>query len=296
MTENRPILPPAEGTKPLDLMIAVMAFLAGLALGASLVADRVATSWQSGLTGKLTVQILPLAPGPASDGLKLETTAALAVLRATPGIARARALSAKEQANLVQPWLGEDEIAAELPLPQLIDADIVPGQSVDTAGLAERLKAVAPDASLDDHAGWMSRLRGLTGGVIWSAYVILFLIAVATVAAVSFATKARLDAHRDMVELLHMMGAQTAFIAHIFEWHYARAAGMAAAAGALAAAAVFFVIGSMDSIGIEAVPFLPPLGLAPVDLVVFVAIPLAAGLIGLATARLSVWTAVSKIY
>jgi cell division transport system permease protein len=296
MIDNHPIMPPAEGTKPLDLMIAVMALLAGLALGASLIADRVATNWQSGLSGKLTVQILPPAQGTADDGLKLETEAALKVLRATPGIARARALSMREQASLVSPWLGQDDIAAELPLPQLIDADVVPGKSVDTAELKRRLKAVVPDALLDDHAGWMERLRDVTGGVIWSAYGILLLIAVATAAAVSFATKARLDAHRDMVELLHLMGAQSAFIARIFEWQYARAAALAAAAGTLAAALFFIAIGGMDSVGIEAVPFLPPLGLSPVDFMFFPAIPLSAGLIGLVTARLSVWSAVSKIY
>jgi cell division transport system permease protein len=43
-----PILPRDEGAAPLDFVIAVMAFLAALALGASLVATRAAHARQSG--------------------------------------------------------------------------------------------------------------------------------------------------------------------------------------------------------------------------------------------------------
>ena len=53
------VLPRDKGAAPLDFVIAVMAFLAALALGASLIADRAAQGWQSGLAAKMTVQILP---------------------------------------------------------------------------------------------------------------------------------------------------------------------------------------------------------------------------------------------
>ena len=41
------ILPREKGAAPLDFVIAVMAFLAALALGASLVADRAAMGWRA---------------------------------------------------------------------------------------------------------------------------------------------------------------------------------------------------------------------------------------------------------
>ena len=46
------VLPRDKGAAPLDFVIAVMAFLAALALGASLIADRAAQGWQSGLGGQ----------------------------------------------------------------------------------------------------------------------------------------------------------------------------------------------------------------------------------------------------
>src|SRR5277367_5391493 len=90
------ILPRDKGAAPLDFVIAVMAFLAALALGASLVATRAAHGWQSGLSDRITVQVMPPQDGDTRAGLESETHAALAVLNATPGIAHAAPLSDAE--------------------------------------------------------------------------------------------------------------------------------------------------------------------------------------------------------
>ena len=49
MSANRPgrIMPRWEGAAPLDIVIGVMAFLAALAVGASLVAARATESWRA---------------------------------------------------------------------------------------------------------------------------------------------------------------------------------------------------------------------------------------------------------
>jgi cell division transport system permease protein len=83
------ILPRDEGAAPLDFVIAVMAFLAALALGSSLVATRAAHGWQSGLSDRITVQVMPPEEGDPESGLEKETGAALMVLQASPGIADA---------------------------------------------------------------------------------------------------------------------------------------------------------------------------------------------------------------
>ena len=295
MSANGQIMPKEKGA-PLDVVIAVMAFLAALALGASLIADRAAEGWRSGLAGKLTVQIVPPAESSPSEGLQRETVAALAVLRATQGIARASPLSQDEKLKLVQPWLGQGNLVADLPLPQMIDAEIMPGASVDLPALATRLKQAAPDSILDDHSHWLARLHDLAETLVWSAYGILLLIAIATAASVSFATRAGLEAHAEIVGLLHQMGAQTGFIARAFEWHYFRAALTAAAAGALLAAFFFLGVSGLQFAGVEAVPFLPPLTLKPEELFWLLTVPAAAGLIALATARLSVLAALRAIY
>ncbi|MBV9550315.1 MAG: hypothetical protein JO256_11660, partial [Alphaproteobacteria bacterium] len=97
------IMPRDKGAAPLDFVIAVMALLAALALGASLIASRAAEGWQQGLSDRVTVQVLPPETGDVTAGLAAETAAALVVLNATPGIAHARELSEGEIEKLVEP-------------------------------------------------------------------------------------------------------------------------------------------------------------------------------------------------
>jgi cell division transport system permease protein len=290
------ILPREAGAAPLDVVIAIMAFLAALALGASLIADRAAEGWRTGLAGHITVQILPPATGAPGPALDRETGAALSVLRATTGIAHAAAISQADTEKLVEPWLGKGALVDDLPLPRLIDAEIVPGASLDIKTLSGRLQAAAPDSQLDDHSHWIARLKDLSNALIWSAYAILALIAVATAATVAFATRAGLEAHHDIVTLLHQMGAQSGFIARAFERHYFFSVLGAALAGASLAAILFVIARGLEFAGVEAVPFLPPLALQPLELLWLAAVPAASGLIALATARLSVLAALRKIY
>jgi cell division transport system permease protein len=168
------------------------------------------------------------------------------VLNGTPGIAHAAALSDAEINALVEPWIGKDGVVSGIPLPRLIDAAVTPGEDVDVTRLAARLKQAAPHASVDDHRRWIARLRGLADAVRYSAYGILLLIAGATAAAVSFATRAGLDAHHEMVALLHQMGALARFIARAVEWHYFISALFAAALGTLFAGLFFLGAGGLE--------------------------------------------------
>ena len=290
------ILPRDKGAAPLDVVIGVMAFLAALALGASLIADRAAEGWRTGLSERLTVQILPPAHDDANRGFDRETNEALDILRATPGIAHAAPLSQQQIDKLVEPWIGKGGTVADIPLPRLIDATLVPGEGVDIPERSARLKRAAPDSVLDDHSRWIARLRGLTDGVVFSAYGILLLIAIATAAAVSFATRAGLDAHHEMVALLHQMGALPSFIARAVEWHYFISALLAATVGAGLAAVLFLAAGGLEFVGVEAVPFLPPLALKLPEIPWLLAVPAASALIAWATARLSVLSVVRNIY
>src|SRR5476649_945420 len=282
------ILPRDKGAAPLDFVIAVMAFLAALALGASLVATRAAHGWQSGLSDRITVQVMLPEQGDVRSQLDAETEAALAVLNTTPGIAHAGLLSDAEINALVEPWIGKNGAVSGVPLPRLIDASITPGEELDVAALAAKLKQAAPHASVDDHRRWISRLRGLADAVRFSAYGILLLIAGATAAAVSFATRAGLDAHHEMVALLHQMGALPAFIARAVEWHYFVSALFAAALGTACAALFFLGAGGLEVFGVEAVPFLPPLSLKWTEIPWLCAVPITTSLIAWATARFSV--------
>ncbi len=286
------IMPREKGAAPLDVVIGVMAFLAALALGGVLIAERAAETWSGGLTGRLSVQILP--EGAAAPDEEVE--AALNLLRATPGVVYAGALSDEENLALIEPWLGDNTLIEALPFPRLIDVELAPGALVDIAQLKARLSEIAPHSILDDHTRWVERLRGTANAVLFSALTILTLIAIATASSVAFATRAGLAAHRDMVELLHLMGAQDRFIARAFEWHYFLGALVASSLGALAAGGGFAAAGSLDEFGLSTVSFLPPLGLRMIELPWLLGVPAGAAVIAWVTARLSVLSALREYY
>src|SRR6185436_16334042 len=126
------------------------------------------------------------------------------------------------------------------------DVQLAPGSTPNLSGLERQLKAVAPHAVLDDHGRWIGPLKNAANSVVLSALAVLILIAIATAATVAFATRAGLAAHREIVQLLHLMGAQDRFIARAFEWHYFVAALFAGLIGALAATLSFVAIGQLE--------------------------------------------------
>jgi cell division transport system permease protein len=286
------ILPREAGAVSLDLVIGVMAFLAALALGAVLIAERTAQSWQAGLAGRITIQILPQGAAPPES----EVEAALKLLRSTAGIARAAPLSDSDNLALIEPFLGRDPVVAALPFPRLIDVELAPGATLDLAALERQLKTIAPHSVLDDHGRWIARLRSTANTVVLGVLAVLALIAVGTAATVAFATRAGLATHHEIVELLHLMGAQDRFIARAFEWHYFLAAAVASIGGAALAAFAFLMAGGLDQIGVTAVSFLPPLGLSWGELPWLLLVPAAASVISWATARISVIAALHEFY
>lgn len=263
---------------------ALMVYLASLSLAGAMAVSDMARRWDSGLAGGLTVQIAPL-PGAGQPAAPLNerVEAALTVLRATPGIRSATALTAEQTGRLLDPWLGPAALDPLLPMPRLID--VATEGPVDVAALALRLKSAAPGATLDDHAVWLSDLRAFTGAVYMAALAVVLLIGGAAVMSVVFAVRSGLAIHRHVVELLHLMGATDRYVSRQFETHVT---ALALRGGAAGLALALVTLGGMRyaSGGLKA-SLLPELALAPWQWAALALVPLAAAGLALLTAR---WT------
>ncbi|MGC8470424.1 MAG: cell division protein FtsX, partial [Acetobacteraceae bacterium] len=85
----------ALGDRLLPLLVAAMSFLAALTLAGAIAAAAVAAHWQAGAGRTLTVQVPdPAAPAAGTTGSR--TSAVLALLRSSPGVAAARQLTGAE--------------------------------------------------------------------------------------------------------------------------------------------------------------------------------------------------------
>lgn len=209
-----------------------MAFLAALALAGAVAATALARHWQEGAGSVLTVQVPEPTAAATEGGARLDRV--LAMLRAAPGVALARALEDGELATLLRPWLGSGPGRIALPLPAVIEVRLN-GAGMATEELAARLAAAAPGTLVENHDFWIRRLAVLARSLQACAGLALAVVAFVAAAVVAVATRAGLAARRDAIEIVHGLGATDSYIAGRFARRATLLAGLGAALGAVAA-------------------------------------------------------------
>jgi len=221
------VVPPTGFTARLTLFASgAMAFLTVFALALSLASGRLAQRWADELAQSATIRIT--AP---ADQMAAQTEAALTVLKQTPGIATARALSADEQAALLAPWFGSNLSLDQLPMPQLIEV-VAATPGYDAAGLRLRLAAQVPGATLDDHTRWREPLVDAARSLRRLGWISILLIGGAMAAMITLAAQAALAANHQVIEVLRLVGARDAYIAMAFVRRFTIRAFLGAAVGA----------------------------------------------------------------
>ncbi|MGH6983501.1 MAG: cell division protein FtsX [Stellaceae bacterium] len=277
----------------LPALTLLMVFLAGLALAAVMDLERALARWNESLTGTLTVE-LPGMTGPGDKSLD----AALTVLHAAPGVKSATPIDRAATAKLIAPWLGTALSPADLELPRLIDVRLDPSRRTDLAALRVQLGNAAPGATLDDHQLWLDRLAHFARSAELTAIAILVLIGGVAVISVSFATRTGLAVHRDTIELLHLMGARDAYVARQFERQALRLALIGGVIGLVLAAAALLALSQATNAAAflgDSVTLLPALHLRGWNWAVLAMLPVVAGLVSMATARLTVLTTLRRL-
>lgn len=273
----------------LPWVIAVMVYLAALAVTGALVLNNSVERWRTDLTHTITVQIAPQ----SKPALKRETISALKILRNTPGIVSAEPLSRHELNALLEPWLGIGNVPEGLPIPNMIDVIVEPGASIDYRLLERRIQAAAPSATLDSHQRWLRRLITLARSIQVIAGVIVVLVALATVSMVVFATRAGLAADQHVIEVLHLIGARESFIANRFRMHFLSLGLRGGIIGLLVAGLTLAVLARYTSeLGAA---FIPRVQLQPMEYLVLAGVPVAAAIVTMLTAGIAVKRALSRL-
>jgi cell division transport system permease protein len=201
--------------RALIAVVAIMTFLASLTTGGVMLVLASAAEWQSDVAREMTIQIRP---GSGRD-LDAEVRQASDIARATAGIAEVRPYTAAESARLLEPWLGTGLALEALPVPRIIVLRVASGAHPDLAALRASLANVA-GASIDDHRGWVDRMRAMARAAIVGGIGILALMLIATVLSVAFATRGAMATNRPIVEVLHFIGAKDVFISRQFQGHF----------------------------------------------------------------------------
>jgi cell division transport system permease protein len=272
----------------LPWVIGVMVYLSALAIAGGFGVRSAASGWTSDLTRRVTIQV-------SETETAVQTQKAGAIverLKAESTVEEVRRLSDAELGALLDPWLGEGSVNAELPVPAMIDVTFK-DDSTDMAALSAKVRAIAPSAIIDTHQQWLGQLSVLTRSINWIANLIVLLVALATVALVVFGTQAGLAAHKPTIEILHLMGAEDGMIADEFQKRFLVHGFFGGVGGLILALITIFLLGALAQRAGQG--FIASVSLSWLAWLALLFLPILAALLTMLAARLTVLRALRDI-
>ena len=285
----------SAGSGFLLLLIGLMTFLAMLALASSFALSAMTQRWSSGLENRVTIEI----PATDAQGTLLskedherDVRRINSMLESHPAVAHIHILSDAEIQDLVKPWLGDNLLTENIPLPGLIAVELKQSDDKTTNILKEKIQNLVPLASLDTHESWLNDLLRFTGALRFAAALLTFVIGITTVIAIAGAVRSRMAEHSADVELLHIMGASDNYIAGQFQRHSMFLGIQGAVLGVIIGAIAMMIIGWLA--GEMNVNLLPEFKLDGGQIIALASLPIMAALIAVAAARFTVLKVLSE--
>jgi cell division transport system permease protein len=223
---------PASGVRgPVPLLIAIMTFVMVVVAAAGLALGNTASIVKSGVENRYSIQI--------ADGAA-KAQAAISAARATRGVARVEQVSPEDLRRTLERWLGPTGAEADLPLPVIIDVDLMTG--TDASAAAARIERAVPGARFVAHRTSLAPLLDALRGLTLLAFGLVLLIALASAAATVLAARGALDTHRSTIEVMHGIGATDDQVATLFLRQIAIDAVLGGIAGAATAGLILAAI------------------------------------------------------
>ena len=244
LRRDMPLIPgDSIAGRALVVVIAIMTFLACLTAGGALLVDHASHEWRTEVLSEVTIQIKPH-PGEDLEGLVAKT---VSVASRAAGVERVHAYSSLESEKLLEPWLGSGLDMSLLPIPRVVVVHMRDQPSNDLADLKATLAREVPAANLDDHRLWAARIGAMASAIVALAVALFALMIVAMATAIGFATRGAMAGNREIIEVLHLVGASDTFIAKEFQAHFLRLGFRGALIGGASAIAFFFAASALSS-------------------------------------------------
>ena len=274
----------------LPWLIALMVFLATLAILGSSALHQVAARWDQGAGATLTVQV-PSGTNSAEDDRRV--AAAVIKLETIHGIVAVYPVTDEAVSRLLSPWLGSMVDSPALPLPRLIDVTLSNDSDTSAYAVQSALATSLPGVVVDDHRIWLAHVVSMIRTAEALAFVILGMIIIACAVTVIFTTRTGLAVHHEAIAVMHLIGAQESYIARQFS-HRALVLGLKG--GVLGTVMALPVLLVSHLLG-EQLPegMLPEVVFDPWWWPLLAAPPLVAAFIATVTARLTVMRTLGRM-
>lgn len=284
------LLPKTRLGGPIPWVIAIMVALTVLTAGGGLALDNLANRARADLSGGVTVQIVEADP-------RLRTAQAeraADLLRAAPGVASLRRVPESELEALVEPWLGSGLDEEIVPLPALIDVRLDgPATPAAIGRLRAALAGAASEARIDAQSDWLGPVFDTVSALRLMSFGLIALLTFTGAAAVWLAARNALNANRDTIEIVHLLGGDDAQIARIFQRSVMVDAAVGGICGLVLGGAAIALLGAQFA-ALES-GMVARGGLAPADWLLLALVPLAMIGIALLTARMTVMASLRRM-
>jgi cell division transport system permease protein len=277
---ERRLIPSSGVRGPVPVLIGIMTFVMVVVAAAGLALANTATIVKGGVENRYSIQI--------ADGAS-RASAAIAAARALPEAARVVQVPPDDLRRTLERWLGPAAADAALPLPVIIDVDLKPGS--DATAIARRIEQAVPGARFLAHRASLAPLLDALRGLTWLSFGLVFLIALASAAAVVLAARASVDTHRSTIEVMHGIGATDDQVARLFLRQIAVDALLGGIAGAAIAGLILAAILGGASFA-TSLAGSPPLGWG--DAAILALMPVAIALLATLVARVALMRALHE--
>ena len=202
----------------LPFITAFMVFLACITLATAIIGNDLTTDWDRRMSNNITIQVLPDMRNKNPDKEIEERIKNITeILKQTPGIKSSYAMSLKETTELLKPWLGDiGKNKLDIPLPRIITVEISDIIPLNIKALTDEIKNYSHLITIETYETWMSEFTKTLSALQTLLGLIIILILTTTGITICYATKSGLTTNKNVIEVMHMVGAQNSYISKHF--------------------------------------------------------------------------------
>jgi cell division transport system permease protein len=199
----------------LPWIMGLMIYLASLAIVIGLSVNQLTSGWVKGVNDSL---ILEMPPHEESEEKNIETEFKIfQLLQSTPGLGSIKALSLKEALEqLGSTSFSEEDLKI---LPKILEIHIANRDTFSIRSFKQNLAAISPHAHVEDHRETKNIVYKIAQSTQAISFGIVSMIILGTISIIAFTSQTSLIIHRNVIEILYLVGATRSYIAQQFQTH-----------------------------------------------------------------------------
>ncbi len=225
----------------LGWIMASMIYLALLAILFSIVSTLSFDKWSNATRDLVTIHVPNPTKGTGSDDGVTRIDETLKILRAFPDIESVTILEKNDIERLINPLI-EKDILKNILLPALIEIRLKRNEVLPD--LNNALKNLSPDIFIEDHVELFSLDAKTFLGAKKLFSVIVSLTLFVAMISVIFTVHSGLAINREIIHVMHLIGAKNSFIARTFQKHVLKVLSISSVFATLLAIGTFFILES----------------------------------------------------